>query len=133
MNLGTEQVTRIDVGADEEGRPLGFMGEDIIYGVAKRKDVVSDGMGRQLFPMYQVCIRDASGKLLEAYEKDNIYTLSCQVGENQITLERVLRREDGSYVNTTQDHIMNSTPRRWERISWWWWRWIPMKSWCRFR
>ncbi len=111
MNLGTEQVTRIDVGADEEGRPLGFMGEDIIYGVAKRKDVVSDGMGRQLFPMYQVCIRDASGKLLEAYEKDNIYTLSCQVGENQITLERVLRREDGSYVNTTQDHIMNSTPQ----------------------
>lgn len=109
MNLGTEQVTRIEVGVGEEARPLGFMGEDIIYGVARQEDVVSDGVGRQLFPMYQICIRDASGKLLEAYEKENIYTLSCQVEENQITLERVLRREDGSYVDTTQDHIMNST------------------------
>lgn len=108
MNLGTEQVTRIEMEADEEARPLGFMGEDIIYGVARREDVVDDGAGRQLFPMYQICIRDASGKLLEAYEKENIYTLSCQVEENQITLERVLRREDGSYEDTTQDHIMNS-------------------------
>lgn len=108
MNLGTEHITRIEVGKDEEARPLGFMGEDIIYGVAKREDIIHDGVGRQLFPMYQVCIRDASGKLLEAYEKENIYTLSCQVGENQITLERVLCREDGSYVDTTPDHIMNS-------------------------
>lgn len=108
MNLGTEQVTCIEMEADEEARPLGFMGEDIIYGVARQEDVVDDGAGRQLFPMYQICIRDASGKLLEAYEKENIYTLSCQVEENQITLERVLRREDGSYEDTTQDHIMNS-------------------------
>ncbi len=108
MNLGTEQLTRIEMEAGDEARPLGFMGEDIIYGVARQEDVVDDGAGRLLFPMYQLCIRDASGKLLEAYEKENIYTLSCQVEENQITLERVLRREDGSYVDTTQDHIMNS-------------------------
>ena len=29
--------------------------------------------------------------------------------ENQIILERVLRREDGSYVDTTEEHIMNSS------------------------
>lgn len=115
MNLGTEHITRIEVGEDEEARPLGFMGEDIIYGVAKREDIVHDGVGRQLFPMYQVCIRDASGKLLEVYEKENIYTLSCQVGENQITLERVLRREDGSYADTTPDHIMNSATQEVEK------------------
>lgn len=111
MNLGTEQITEISVGKDEIARPMGFTGEDIIYGVAKREDVVSDAVGRQLFPMYQVCIRDASGKLLKAYEKENIYTLSCQVGENQITLDRVLRREDGSFVGTVQDHIMNLVTR----------------------
>lgn len=109
MNLGTEQVTRIDVGTDEIARPLGFMGEDIIYGVAKQEDVVNDGVGRQLFPMYQVCIRDAFGKLLKDYKQENIYILSCQVEENQITLERVRRCEDGSYVTTTQEHIVNST------------------------
>ncbi len=108
MNLGTEQITRIDVNADEIARPLGFMGEDIVYGVARQEDVTSDAAGRLFFPMYQVCIRDASGKLLKAYQRDNIYTLSCQVEENQITLERILRREDGSFVSTSQDHIMNS-------------------------
>lgn len=109
MNLGTEQITQIDVGADETARPLGFMGEDVIYGVAKREDVVSDAVGRQLFPMYQVCIRDSFGKLYKAYEWENIYTLSCQVEENQIILERVLRRENGSFVETTQEHILHNT------------------------
>lgn len=109
MNLGTEQITQIDVGADETARPLGFMGEDVIYGVAKREDVVSDAVGRQLFPMYQVCIRDAFGKLYKAYEWENIYTMSCQVEENQIILERVLRRENGSFVETTQEHILHNT------------------------
>lgn len=109
MNLGTEQIIEIEVGADETARPLGFMGEDIIYGVARLEDVVTDAAGREVFPMYQVCIRDASGKLLKEYEQENIYTISCQVEENQITLERVLRQENGSYVSTTQEHIMNST------------------------
>ena len=109
MDLGTEQTNHIEVGADEIARPLGFMGEDIIYGVARQEDVVTDAVGRQVFPMYQVCIRNASGKLLKKYEQENIYTLSCQVEENQIILERVLRREDGSYVGTTEEHIMNSS------------------------
>ncbi len=109
MDLGTGQMIEIEVGADETARPLGFMGEDIIYGVARKEDVVADAAGREFFPMYQVCIRDAAGKLLKEYEQENIYTISCQVEENQITLERVLRQEDGSYVSTTQEHIMNST------------------------
>lgn len=109
MNLGTEQITQIEVGANETARPLGFMGEDIIYGVAKRQDVVSNAVGKQLFPMYQVCIRDASGRLYKAYEWEDIYTLSCQVEENQIILERVLRREDGSFTETAQEHILHNT------------------------
>lgn len=109
MDLGTEQIIRIEVGEDEIARPLGFMGEDIIYGVARQEDVVTDAVGRQIFPMYQVCIRNASGKLMKAYEQENIYTLSCQVEENQIILDRVLRQEDGSYTDTTQEHIMNSS------------------------
>ena len=109
MNLGTEQVTQIELGADEIARPLGFMGEDIIYGVAKRQDVTSDAVGRQLFPMYQVCIRDAFGKLYKAYEWEDIYTLSCQVEENQIILERVQRREDGNYTEAAQEHILHNT------------------------
>lgn len=108
MDLGTEQIIRIEVGEDEIARPLEFMGEDIIYGVARQEDVVTDAVGRRIFPMYQVCIRNSSGKLMKAYEQENIYTLSCQVEENQIILERVLRREDGSYVDTTKEHIMNS-------------------------
>ncbi|MDE6675172.1 MAG: hypothetical protein K2K19_10250, partial [Acetatifactor sp.] len=109
MDLGTEHVIPIKVGEDEIARPLEFMGEDIIYGVAKQEDVVTDAMGRQIFPMYQVCIRNSAGKLLKAYEQENIYTLSCQVEENQIILERVLRQENGAYVSTTKEHIMNNT------------------------
>ncbi len=115
MDLGTEHVIPIKVGEDEIARPLEFMGEDIIYGVAKQEDVVTDAMGRQIFPMYQVCIRNSAGKLLKAYEQENIYTLSCQVEENQIILERVLRQENGGYMSTTKEHIMNNTTEETDR------------------
>ncbi|MCM1112565.1 MAG: hypothetical protein NC399_04865 [Muribaculum sp.] len=106
LNTGVQKV--IVAGTGEFIRPLGFMGEDIIYGAAKAEDVYRENSGRIFFPMYKVCICDSDGEILKEYGQENMYVTDCSVEDNQITLERVQRRADGSYAEAPPDQIMNS-------------------------
>ncbi len=107
-NLSNDNQYIVKVGRNEAVRPLGFMDEDIIYGVAYTENIVREDSGRIFFPMYKVCICNAFGELLKEYEQPGIYVTECAVAENQITLERIERLESGSYRQIGQDHIMNN-------------------------
>ena len=107
-NLNTEKQSVLTVNPGECIRPLGFMGEDIIYGVARAEDVQRENSGRIFFPMYKVCICDSDGDILKEYFQENIYVVDCVVESNQITLERVKLDEKGVFRDTTADHIMNN-------------------------
>ncbi len=108
MNLSTQKKSAILAQEGETHYPLGFMGEDMIYGTAKDEDVTVDAMGHRFIPMYKVTICNAEGQVLKVYEQENIYVLSCTIVDNQITLERVQRTEKGEWKEITQDHIMNN-------------------------
>ncbi len=108
-NLGNDTRKTISVDAGEVIRPLGFMKEDIIYGVAYAADVVKENSGSVFFPMYKICICNASGELLKEYRQEDIYVTGCIVEDNQITLERLRRLESGAYQETEQEHITNNT------------------------
>jgi len=58
--------------------------------------------------MYKICICNAAGEVLKEYCQDGIFVTECAVADNQITLERVVRGEDGQFKETSQDHIMNN-------------------------
>lgn len=107
-NLNTEEQQVITAGAGEAVRPLGFMGEDIIYGVARKEDIYKENTGRIFFPMYKICICDSAGELLKQYAQNDIYITGCSVEDNQITLERVRRQEEGGYTEIEPDQIMNN-------------------------
>ena len=95
----------------EEGtaiKLLGFMDADIVYGLARLEDITEDAAGNTFFPMYKICIRNSEGELLKESSQDNIYVMDCTVAEGQITLDRMLRMEDGSFESTTQDYIMTN-------------------------
>ena len=106
LNAGTQNV--IKAGANEVIRPLGFMGEDLIYGVAREEDIREEINGSIFFPMYKVCICNSAGELLKKYENPGIYVEECSVADNQITLERLARKDDGTFEETMPDHIMNN-------------------------
>lgn len=107
-NLSNDLETQISVADGEVIRALGFMGEDIIYGVARQDEIVVENSGRVFFPMYKVCISNAEGELLKEYAQTDIYITDCAVVDNQITLERVLKKENGEYQKSTADQIMNN-------------------------
>lgn len=88
--------------------PLGFMGEDLIYGLAKPEDITADNAGRVVFPMYVLYIQNIDGQILKEYRQDNIYITGCEISDNRISLSRLMRDEYGNYSNVNDDQIMSS-------------------------
>ena len=82
IDFVTEKVTDVTGCASDYVKPLGFMQEDFVYGVAKSADVVVDAAGNTLFPMYQVKIMDTSSEeheILKTYEKPGYYVQNITI------------------------------------------------------
>ncbi len=109
MNLGTKTISEV---AAEEGdyiRVLGFMGEDMVYGLVHEEDVLNDQMGNPVYAMYNLRIQDGDGNILENYHPDGIYVTSVSISDNQIRMTRVVKAEEGThYVSTYDDQIMST-------------------------
>ena len=109
MNLNTQKQTKIGAGAGEYISVVGFMEEDLIYGLARKRDIRENRTGITTFPMYCLKIQSDDGSVLKTYRKDNVYVVETEITENQITLSRVVYDEESeSYVPTFDDQIMNT-------------------------
>ncbi|MBO5656626.1 MAG: hypothetical protein J6R94_00390 [Agathobacter sp.] len=97
---------------DEETRylrPLGFMGEDFIYGVAKEAQVGLDENGRDIFAMSYLRIvdtADSAKKIIKTYKPIGAYIKSIGVDEQNIYVN-LATIEDGHLIDNGQDIIMN--------------------------
>lgn len=108
MNLVSGGQKTIRAGSGERIIPIGFMEEDLIYGIAKEEDIQEDYAGNSVIPMYVIRIENEAAGVLKEYRQEDIYVLSGEVQGNQIILERMIRQEDGTLVETVEDQIMNS-------------------------
>lgn len=109
MNLNTQKQTRISAGANEYISVLGFMEEDLIYGLTKKGDIAVNSAGIITFPMYCVRIQSDNGNVLKTYRKNDVYVVDSSIEENQITLSRVVWNEESeSYEPTIDDQIMST-------------------------
>ena len=109
IDFVTEKVTDVTESTSDYVKPLGFMQEDFVYGVAKSADVVVDAAGNTLFPMYQVKIMDTSSEeheVLKTYEKQGYYVQNIAISGYSIYLNRI-QNNGTAYVDADQDMIMN--------------------------
>lgn len=109
MDLTTEKVWEIEAGTDEYVKPLGFMEEDFVYGIAKEKDVVMDAGGNITFPMHQVKILNTASEeheILKTYEKAGYYVSDILIDEYTMYLNRI-QFNGTAYAGADQDMIMN--------------------------
>ncbi len=108
MNLATQNRVQIKAAPGEKLYPIGFMGEDLVYGVAKLENVYKTPiLGYEVF-MSKICICNDKGNLLKEYSADGIYIVECEMADNQITLKRVMEDEKGGLAETTDDYIVNN-------------------------
>lgn len=109
FNMGTETEEKITAGSGEYIALLGFMEEDLIYGLARQKDIKSNHAGISTFPMYCLKIQGEDGKTLKNYHENDIFVVDSFITENQIILSRVIWDEEtGSYLPAMDDQIMST-------------------------
>ena len=109
MNLNTQMQTKIRAGAGEYISVVGVMGEDLIYGLARERDIRENSTGITTFPMYCLKIQSDDGSILKTYQKNGVYVVESEIADNQLTLSRVIYDEESeSYVPTQDDQIMNT-------------------------
>lgn len=110
MNLNSRNVAQVEAGNGNYIRPLGFMEEDLIYGLIRSTDVYTDNVGSMLMPMF--CVNIASGtdhSITMNYEKPGIYVSDVSIESNQITLKRMKKDDDReAYITIDDDQIMSS-------------------------
>jgi hypothetical protein len=109
MNFATQAVTSVEPESGEYIILLGYMDEDLVYGLVREEDIHNDQMGNPVYAMYSIRIQDKEGRILENYKSDGNYTVGTLIKDNQIILSRVKWNEStGFYEDTTQDQIMST-------------------------
>lgn len=107
MDLKSGKTFEVKKGDDQYLRPLGFIGEDFIYGQANAADVVSDAAGNTTFPMNGLIILDTSDQSeLKIYTPSGGYVEKISVDGYTVTID-LIAQNNGVYAEIGQDTIMN--------------------------
>lgn len=114
-NLEKEKNFLVEVPQEELIRPLGFVKEDIVYGVGRESDAGKNAAGEELIPFYKLEIRNGKNEVAKSYQVDGIYIRDAWVSDNMITMERAVKNGNG-YKNTTQDSITNNEEKKEKEI-----------------
>ena len=106
-NLETGEDTQLTCGEGERLQPIGFIDEDLVYGIADLSDIDTEFEGSEIFPMYKLLIVNPEGETVKEYEPVDCYIVGGVIEDKLLTLKRVKKTESG-FVETTQDNIVNS-------------------------
>lgn len=90
-------------------RPITFIGEDFVYGVASKNSVKEDMFGDLVFPMSTIEILNTSEEkqdIIKKYYPNRGYIGDTTVDENNVYLE-IVEETNGRYVVVDEDIIMN--------------------------
>lgn len=111
LDFKTGKSQKIEVAAEENIRPLGFVKSDFIYGIARAEHAGKTVSGQDVVPMYKLEIRDTKNKVVKTYQQGNIYISDVFVEENMITLNR-MTNNGGVYTVIDRDYITNNEEKR---------------------
>ena len=107
MDFETGTIREVTCEDTERIRPLGFMGEDIVYGKALTADIDCTSEGSELFPMYVLSIVNEEGEEVKTYQPSDAYVMDVEKSDNMLKLLRATK-EGSVYTETTEDHIIST-------------------------
>ena len=116
LNLKTDEENAVAAKSGEAIRPLGFIGSDFVYGYLRQEDVGHTAAGGELFPMYELEIRNSENEVMKTYSADKIYISDVFIEENRRTLNRVVKSGE-TYTVTSQDYISSNEEKKTKSIT----------------
>ncbi|MCR5799024.1 MAG: hypothetical protein K6G69_03020 [Lachnospiraceae bacterium] len=108
LDMKDDFVSTVEKQDDECARAIGFMNEDLIYGISKQRELITGTLGDVVLPMEKILIRSEYGAILKEYDFDDIYVTEGTITGNQISLKRIKKNEDGSFSEVHDDQITNN-------------------------
>ncbi len=104
-----------------QGKPLRLLGlidENIIYGIAEKKDNIISMDGSILYPMQEVYIANSNNEIQKKYSKEDFYIIDAKVNDNVIELKRLIKNQDSTlgYEMVDSDFILNTATVEESRI-----------------
>ncbi len=94
-------------GAGEFVIPLGFLGDDFVYGVSREENAGKDATGTIIQAMHRVEIQNAGQEIVKTYEEAGVYVLGATIQSNMITLKQGIK-EGNAYRQTSEDYITSN-------------------------
>ncbi|MBE5896941.1 MAG: hypothetical protein E7281_04170 [Lachnospiraceae bacterium] len=109
MNLETEEIRTIQAPSGTLIKPLAFMTEDLVYGVANKGDIRNDAAGSVIYAMANIKIVSTVSDFeeLKDYKEDGFYVTEVNKDGYTLYLDRVSLQGD-TYVAAEQDTIKDS-------------------------
>ena len=115
MDLESGESYSIAPGSGAKIRALGFMNEDLIYGIAKDADISYDENGNMIFAMHTVRIEQFGGKIMKESSEGGIWITGVKLEPGLLEVLRV-KLEGGVYVEEKSDYIMNNLQNITEKV-----------------
>ena len=108
-DLKTGITYQVTSGYNTYLKPITFIGEDFVYGVASKNSVKEDMFGELVFPMSSIEIMNTSEDkqdIIKKYHPNRGYIGDTTVDENNVYLQ-IVEESNGKYVLVEEDIIMN--------------------------
>ncbi len=125
-NFETGEVYEKTCETGEALLALGFVENDLIYGVAHKDDILITSDGEAILPLYYLYIIGESGEKKKEYTKDGVYIMNASVGIDTIYLTRA-RKQNMFFEEIEEDYIsyireennkMITTGNRYDAYAW---------------
>ena len=108
LDLETMERKEIDCPSGEYIRPICYMNNDLVYGVARQSDVAAATLESGLFPMYKLVILDEQGNIIKNYEPQGMLITGVTKAEHLLSLRRAVLNENGTWSKADGDEIMDT-------------------------
>ena len=106
MDLDNGSKKEITGGENTIYRPLGFVGDDFIYGLSHEGDVWMRNGRINGVPMYRIEIMDDTGTIVKEYEDPEYSIAAVSVDESRIHLTQIVKTGDQSYAASKEATIV---------------------------
>lgn len=88
-------------------RLIGFLEQDMVFGVFDVRDVTAPDGINTVLPMYGIYILDSSYELVKEYRQANIFVTQASIEGMRVNLTRLIKNEEGRLVPAAIDQLMN--------------------------
>ena len=116
MSLDRGEARVLQAESGQKIKALGFINEDLIYGLARDADIVTEAGGNTVFGMALVKIQNFKGQVITEYQENGVWVSGAVLKEGLVELQRVQWQEN-AYVPIASENIMNNLQTSEETVS----------------